>query len=79
MFFKSLIGRIIILSFLLFIVAIGGVTLFHIRREHTHITATSLRTADLMMSVIERSITSSMNSGNIRGDNPFQLQNAFLI
>ena len=66
MFFKSLIGRIIILSFLLFIVAIGSVTLFHIHREHTHITTTSLRTADLMMSVIERSITSSMSSGNTR-------------
>lgn len=66
MFFKSLIGRIIILSFLLFIVAIGSVTLFHIHREHTHITTNSLRTADLMMSVIERSITSSMSSGNTR-------------
>ncbi|MBW2690201.1 MAG: HAMP domain-containing protein [Deltaproteobacteria bacterium] len=66
MFFKSLIGRIIILSFLLFIVAIGSVTLFHIHREHAHITTNSLRTADLMMSVIERSITSSMRSGNTR-------------
>jgi len=60
MFFKSLIGRIVILSFLLFLVAIGSVTLFHIRREHTHITNSSLRTADLMMSVIERSITSAV-------------------
>jgi signal transduction histidine kinase len=66
MFFKSLIGRIVILSFLLFLVAIGSVTLFHIRREHTHITTTSLRTADLMMSVIERSIKSSMSTGNSR-------------
>jgi len=66
MFFKSLIGRIVILSFLLFLVAIGSVTLFHIKREHTHITKTSLRTADLMMSVIERSITSSMSTGNTR-------------
>lgn len=64
MFFKSLIGRIVILSFLLFFVAIGCVTLFHIRREHTHVTRTSLRTADLMMSVIERSISSSMSTGN---------------
>ena len=66
MFFKSLIGRIVILSFLLFIVAIGSVTLFHIRREHTHITNSSLRTADLMMSVIERAINSSMSTGNNR-------------
>lgn len=66
MFFKSLIGRIVILSFLLFLVAIGSVTLFHIRREHTHIIKSSLRTADLMMSVIERSITSSMSTGNTR-------------
>jgi signal transduction histidine kinase len=47
-------------------VAIGSVTLFHIRREHAHITATSLRTADLMMSVIERAIYSSMSTGNSR-------------
>lgn len=66
MFFKSLIGRIIILSFLFFLVAIGSVTLFHIRREHTYITKASLRTADLIMSVIERSITSSMSTGNTR-------------
>ena len=66
MFIRSLIGRIIILSFLLFLVAIGSVTLFHIRREHNHITETSLNTADLMMSVIERSISSSMSTGNTR-------------
>jgi signal transduction histidine kinase len=66
MFFKSLVGRIVILSFLLFMVAIGSVTLFHIRREHAHITKTSLRTADLMMSVIERAINSSMSTGNNR-------------
>ena len=66
MFFKSLIGRIIILSVLLFTVAIGSVTLFHIRREHTHVTNTSLQTADLMLSVIERSISSSMSTGNTR-------------
>ena len=66
MFFKSLIGRIVILSFLLFLVAIGSVTLFHIRREHTHIVNASLRTADLMMSVIERAINSSMSTGNTR-------------
>jgi len=66
MFIRSLIGRIVILSFLLFLIAIGSVTLFHIRREHTHITETSLYTADLMMSVIERSIGSSMSTGNTR-------------
>ena len=66
MFIRSLIGRIIILSFLLFLVAIGSVTLFHIRREHNHISETSQNTADLMMSVIERSISSSMSTGNTR-------------
>lgn len=66
MFFKSLIGRIIILSILLFTVAIGSVTLFHIRREHTHFIKTSLITADLMLSVIERAIASSMSTGNTR-------------
>ncbi len=66
MFFKSLIGRIVILSLLLFTIAIGSVTLFHIRREHTHITQSSLVTADLMLSVIERAIASSMSTGNTR-------------
>ncbi len=64
MFFKSLIGRIVILSLLLFTVAIGSVTLFHIRREHTHLTNSSLRTAELMISVIDRAIASSMGLGN---------------
>ncbi len=66
MFFKSLIGRILILSLLLFSVAIGAVTLLHIRREHQHITQSSLETAELMLSVIERSIASSMAVGNSR-------------
>ena len=66
MFIRSLIGRIVILSFLLFLIAIGSVTLFHIRREHSHITETSLYTANLMMSVIERAIGSSMSTGNPR-------------
>ncbi len=66
MFFKSLIGRILIISFLLFMIAIGGVTLFHVHREQAHITETSLRTADLVLSVIERSLRSSMSTGNSR-------------
>ena len=64
MFFKSLVGRIIILSLLLFTFAIGSATLVHIRREHTHVTETSLRTAELMISVVERAIASSMSTGN---------------
>jgi signal transduction histidine kinase len=65
-FFKSLIGRILVLSLLLFTVAIGAVTMLHIRREHQYITQASLETAELMLSVIERSITSSMAVGNSR-------------
>jgi signal transduction histidine kinase len=64
--FKSLIGRIIILTLLLFTVAIGAVTLLHIRREHQHITSTSRDTAELMLNVIERSIANSMSIGNSR-------------
>jgi hypothetical protein len=56
MFFRSLTGRILILSLLLFSVAIGTVTLLHIRREHQHITSNSRETAELMLAVIERSI-----------------------
>ena len=64
MFFNTLIGRIMILTLLLFTVAIGAVTLFHIKREHEHITSTSNQTAELLMSVIERAISSSMSTGN---------------
>jgi signal transduction histidine kinase len=66
MFFKTLTGRILVLSLLLFTVAIGAVTMLHIRREHQNITQSSLETAELMLSVIERSIASSMALGNSR-------------
>jgi len=66
MFFNSLMGRILVLSLVLFTVSIGAVTLLHIRREHQQITQTSLEAAELMLSVIERSIASSMAVGNSR-------------
>lgn len=66
MFFRSLTGRILILSLLLFTVALGTVTLLHIQREHQHITKASQETAELMLAVIERSIASSMSVGNTR-------------
>jgi signal transduction histidine kinase len=66
MFFKTLTGRILVLSLLLFTLAIGTVTLLHIRREHENITRGSRETAELMLAVIERSIDSSMSVGNTR-------------
>ncbi|MCM2264306.1 MAG: ATP-binding protein [Desulfuromonadales bacterium] len=66
MFFKTLTGRILILSLLLFTAAIGAITLLHIRREHQNITNASRETAELMLAVIERSIASSMSVGNTR-------------
>lgn len=66
MFFKTLTGRILVLSLLLFTVAIGAVTLLHIRREYQNITRSSRETAELMLAVIERSIDSSMSVGNTR-------------
>ena len=66
MFFQSLIGRILVFSLLLFTVAIGAVTLLHIRREHEHLTRGSQETAELVLAVIERSIDSSMSVGNTR-------------
>jgi signal transduction histidine kinase len=66
MFFKTLIGRILVLSLLLFTLAIGAVTLLHIRREHQHFIDTSRETAILMLAVIERSIASSMSAGDTR-------------
>jgi hypothetical protein len=66
MFFRTLTGRILILSLLLFTVAIGTVTLLHIRREHHQITQGSRETAELILSVVERAIASSMNVGNSR-------------
>lgn len=66
MFYSSLIGRIIVFSFLLFSFAIGAVSFVHIHREHQHITRSSQTAADLMLSVIERSILSAMSVGNSR-------------
>ncbi|TLM65421.1 MAG: HAMP domain-containing protein [Deltaproteobacteria bacterium] len=66
MFFKTLTGRILTLSLLFFTVAIGTVTMLHIRREHIHITSSSRETAELMLAVIERAIASSMRVGNTR-------------
>ena len=66
MFFKTLTGRILILSLLLFTVALGAATLLHIRREHQHFVRSSRETAELMLAVIERSIASSMSVGNTR-------------
>lgn len=66
MFFNSLIGRVVTFSFLLFTGAIGAVTFVHIHREHQHITSTSRTAAELMLSVIERSIVNAMSSGDSR-------------
>jgi hypothetical protein len=66
MFFKTLTGRILVLSLLLFTLAIGTVTMLHIRREHQHIIETTRDNAELMLSVIERSISSAMSVGNSR-------------
>jgi signal transduction histidine kinase len=66
MFFKTLTGRILVLSLLLFTVAIGTVTLLHIRREHAHIITTNRETAELLLSIIERAIASAMVVGNSR-------------
>ncbi len=63
MFYSSLIGRIIVFSFLLFSFAIGAVSFVHIHREHQHITSSSQSAADLMLSVVERSIVGAMSIG----------------
>jgi len=64
--FNSLISRVVAFSFLLFSVAIGTVTFLHIHREHQHITSSSRSAAELMLSVIERSVASAMSTGNSR-------------
>jgi len=66
LFFNSLIGRVVTFSFLLFTAAIGAVTVVHIHREHQHITSSSRTAAELMLSVIERSIVNAMSSGDSR-------------
>ena len=66
MFFKSLTGRILVLSLLLFTVAIGAVTMLHIRREHEHIISSNRETAELLLTVVERAIASAMVVGNTR-------------
>lgn len=64
MFFKSLIGRVIILNILLLAVGFGVFTLFHIRREQVHLIAATKESAELLLSTIEKSIFNSMRLGN---------------
>lgn len=63
MLFNSLIGRIVTFSFLLFSVALGAITFLHIHREHQYITTSSRSAAELVLSVIEKSVASAMAAG----------------
>jgi len=64
LFFKSLIGRVILLNILLLAIGFATYTLFHIRREQVHIIDTTRDTANLLVSTIEKSLFTSMRTGN---------------
>jgi len=64
LFFKSLIGRVIILNILLLTTVIGTFALFHIRREQNHLISSTKESAELLLSTIENSIFDSMRVGN---------------
>jgi len=64
LFFKSLIGRVILLNILLLAIGFATYTLFHIRREQVHIIDTTRETANLLASTIEKSLFNSMRTGN---------------
>jgi len=63
LFFKSLVSRVIILNILLLTVGIGIFTLFHIRREHNHLVASTQENAVLLLSTIEKAIFNAMRTG----------------
>ena len=64
MFFKSLIGRVILLNILLLSIGFATYTLFHIRREQVHIIDTTRENAQLLVSTIEKALFNSMRLGN---------------
>lgn len=64
MFFRNLVGRVIILNILLLTIGIGALTLFYIRREQGHLISSTVESADLLLSTVERSIFNSMRIGN---------------
>jgi len=63
-FFKSLIGRVILLNILLLAIGFATYTLFHIRREQVHIIDTTRENAQLLASTIEKSLFTAMRTGN---------------
>ena len=64
LFFKSLIGRVILLNILLLAIGFATYTLFHIRREQVHLIDTSRENAQLLASTIEKALFTSMSTGN---------------
>jgi len=62
--FKSLIIRVILLIVLLLTIVIGAFTLFHIRREESHLIKSTRESAKLLLSTVEKSIFNSMRVGN---------------
>ncbi|PLY06161.1 MAG: histidine kinase [Desulfuromonas sp.] len=64
LFFKSLIGRVILLNILLLAIGFATYTLFHIRREQVHIIDTTRENAHLLVSTIEKALFNSMRLGN---------------
>ena len=62
--FKSLIGRVILLNVLLLTLGIGIFTLFHLRREQSHLVASTRESAELLLTTVEKSIFNSMRVGN---------------
>jgi signal transduction histidine kinase len=64
LFFKSLVSRVIILNILLVTIVIGTFTFLHVRREQSHLIASTRESAELLLSTIEKSIYNSMRVGN---------------
>ena len=63
LFFKSLIGRVILLNILLLSIGFATYTLFHIRREQVHIIDITRENAQLLASTIEKSLFNAMRTG----------------
>jgi hypothetical protein len=64
LFIKSLISRVIILNIVILTIGVGAFSLFFINREHRWMVASTLKSAEVVLATVEKSIFNAMRNGN---------------
>ncbi len=64
MFIQSLISRVIIFNILLLTIGVGAFSLFFISREHRWMVSSTLESAEVILSTVEKSIFNAMRNGS---------------